>query len=274
MAKNISPLIQAKIYWSALRTYFRNILNKKAEDEAPYLVHIIQKDDVCLHIGATDGRHSYMMARSLKNGKGRIYAFEPSPITFSILKKVIRMHQLEDKIVADQKAFSDQTRELVLNVPIKNTGRIAHNFGFTSQPGERVIGRNGEKNANILHFPVQAVTIDSIVSGTTHTVDFIRMDIEGSEQLALRGGWKTIEQFKPHILIEIHPKLLREKFGADPQTIYDDFIRLGYHIYHLEKGNMVRSASLNIEPWKDYFFINPDRPHTLPLPSSNTQQAK
>lgn len=178
------------------------------------------------------------------------------------MKNVVRLHGLEKKIFPERKAFSDKSQILTLNVPIKTTGRAANNFGFTSKPDEKVIGRNGEQNPNLLSFTVEATTIDDIAQ-KCEKVDFIRMDIEGSERLALNGGWKTIEKFRPHLLIEIHPKLLREKFGTDPQAIYQDFKNLGYIIYHLENGRLVESKNLDIEPWKDYFFINPDRTHNL-----------
>jgi FkbM family methyltransferase len=258
----MKPTHPIKIFLATLRTYMRNILAKKEEDESPYLSSILQKDDICLHIGATDGRHSFAMARALKGGNGYILAFEPSPITFPVMKNAVRLHGLAKKIFPERKAFSDKAQTLTLNVPVKTTGRAANNFGFTSKPGEKVIGRNGEQNPEILSFTVEATTIDDVAAKCPR-VDFIRMDIEGSERLALNGGWKTIEKFRPHLLIEIHPKLLREKFGADPQDIYRDFKNLGYRIYHLDDARLVESPDLDIAPWKDYFFINPDRPHDL-----------
>lgn len=253
---------QLKLYSALIRTFFRNCLDHKQEEEAPYLAQIIQKDDVCLHIGATDGRHSYAMAKAMKDGNGYVLAFEPSPVTFPVLDNVIKLHGLTGKIRPERKAFSDRSQILKLNIPFKTTGRLANSFGFTSAPGNPVKGRHGEENPDIISFEVEATTIDEVAK-TLSRVDFIRMDIEGSERLALNGGWETIKKFRPNLLIEIHPYLLENIFNADPQTIYDDFKALGYDIYHLEGGWLTKSSDLNIRPWKDYFFINPERPNDL-----------
>lgn len=251
-----------RLYSAVIRTFIRNSTGRKQEDEAPYLSRVLGKDDICLHIGATDGRHSYTMAKSMKGGKGYILAFEPSPITFPVLEKVIKIHGMQDRIKPARKAFSDKAGHLKLNIPYKKTGRLANSFGYTSTLETDAKGRHGEDAPNILSFEVEATTIDTVAEKLSR-VDFIRMDIEGSERLALNGGWKTIKKYKPNLLIEIHPVLMKNLFQSDPQKIYDDFMGLGYDIYHLENGKLVASPDLNITPWKDYFFISKDRPNTL-----------
>ncbi len=251
-----------KLYSAVIKTFIRNSFDHKQEDEAPYLAHLLHKDDICLHIGATDGRHSYTMAKAMKGGTGYILAFEPSPVTFPVLERVIRMHGMKDRIRPERKAFSDRAGHLKLNIPYKKTGRLANSFGYTSAAGAAVKGRHGEDAPNVLSFDVEATTIDAVAEKLPR-VDFIRIDIEGSERLALNGGWKTIQKFRPNLLIEIHPSLMRKLFQAEPQSIYDDFVALGYDIYHLENGKLVASPDLSIAPWKDYFFISKDRANTL-----------
>ena len=251
-----------KLYSAVTRTFIRNSFDHKQEDEAPYLTHLLHKDDICLHIGATDGRHSYTMAKAMKDGTGYVLAFEPSPITFPVLERVIRLHGMKDKIKPERKAFSDMVGHLRLNIPYKKTGRLANSFGYTSEAGSAAKGRHGEDAPNVLGFDVDATTIDAVAEKLPR-VDFIRMDIEGSEHLALNGGWKTIRKYKPNMLIEILPSLMEKLFQTDPQNIYDDFIKLGYDIYHLENSKLVESPDLSITPWKDYFFISKDRPNPL-----------
>ncbi len=248
---------------AVIRAYSRNVRDAKNEPEAPYLPMMIQPDDICLHIGATDGRHSYMMAKALKSGHGHIYAFEPSPVTFPVLEKVIVLHKLRKKITAKRLAIGNVPQKLTLNVPIKHSGRQGHAYGFTSVwPQDMRLDIN---KLPLLYFDVESTTIDAIVQNLTKRVDFIRMDIEGSEMLALQGGWESIKTFKPHLLIEVHPDLLEKQFGSKSQEIYDMFKSLGYAIYHLEGDRLVPSSHLDIKPWKDYFFLHPERPHQLPL---------
>jgi FkbM family methyltransferase len=256
-----------RMHLAVLRACGRNLRSRRHEPEALFIPLLLQKDDICLHIGATDGRHSYMMAKAL-TGTGHIYAYEPSPITFPVLKRVMAIHGLKTKVTTAQKAFSNKPQRLILNIPIKKSGRRGNAFGFTSHNGERPNTRQDDQyiqSIGMLHFDVDATTIDEVVATQAHRVDFIRMDIEGSEALALEGGQKTIAKFKPHLLIEIHPRLLEKQFGGKPQDIYDAFKALGYSVYHLEQDRLVRSRNLDIAPWKDYFFLHPDRPHKLPI---------
>ena len=46
--------------------------------------------------------------------------------------------------------------------------------------------------------PVEIITLDSFVSqNNIQKVDFIKMDIEGFEELAIRGAHEVIKKFKP-----------------------------------------------------------------------------
>lgn len=58
-------------------------------------------------------------------------------------------------------------------------------------------------------------------------VDFIKMDIEGAEQQALRGAEESIRRFKPDMAITVYHSL--EDFWQIPQ--YLDSLNLGYVFY-------------------------------------------
>lgn len=58
---------------------------------------------------------------------------------------------------------------------------------------------------------IQTDTIDSILEN--NKVDFIKMDIEGSEYEALLGSYQTIQKYKPSLAISIYHK-------------QDDFIKI------------------------------------------------
>lgn len=52
---------------------------------------------------------------------------------------------------------------------------------------------------------VDATSID--VYCADRTVDFVKMDIEGAEQHAIAGGWKTFERDRPVFAISIYHSL-------------------------------------------------------------------
>jgi len=49
-----------------------------------------------------------------------------------------------------------------------------------------------------------AVTIDSYLEKVGHSVDLIKLDVEGSEMNVLKGAEKSILKFKPRMVISIY----------------------------------------------------------------------
>ena len=91
-----------------------------------------------------------------------------------------------------QVALSDKPGELTFSVPIDTSGRPQHELGSVAQDF------TGEVTRQL----VQCVTIDS---ECIDNVGFIKIDVEQHEREVLRGGLKTIERFRPVILVEVYP---------------------------------------------------------------------
>jgi len=71
-------------------------------------------------------------------------------------------------------------------------------------------------------------TLDQLVlCGDIPRVDFIKMDIEGSELKALKGAEGTLRRFKPRLAISLYHDI--EHFHAVP--LYLDSLGLGYRFY-------------------------------------------
>ena len=68
---------------------------------------------------------------------------------------------------------------------------------------------------------------DLVTSGSIKKADFIKMDIEGAEQQALRGAEKSIRRFKPKLAITVYHSL--EDFWEIPQWIAQ--LGLEYKLY-------------------------------------------
>jgi len=71
-------------------------------------------------------------------------------------------------------------------------------------------------------------TLDSLVKDQSiRRVDFLKMDMEGSEMAALRGAAQTIRKFRPKLAISIYHSW--EDYFTIPRFIRD--LRLGYRMY-------------------------------------------
>jgi hypothetical protein len=114
--------------------------------------------------------------------------------------------------------------------------------------------------------PTPVITLDAYCAEHgVEKVDFIRMDIEGAEQKALEGARGLLDRDRPHVLLEIHPRMLAERFGGSAEAVLEEFRTRGYRMFALngdrleERTDLVEGAD-----WKDYFFIHPARATRLP----------
>ncbi len=91
------------------------------------------------------------------------------------------------------------------------------------------------------------------------------MDIEGAEQKALTGALHLIDRDHPHVLLEIHPAMLRERFEGSAEAVVDLFRSRGYRMFALNGDRLEeRTTVLPGVDWKDYFFVHPSRAPKLP----------
>ncbi|MCH4816146.1 MAG: FkbM family methyltransferase [Saccharolobus sp.] len=100
---------------------------------------------------------------------GKVYAFEPNPYSFEILKNNIKANNLEDKVILYNGALSDKNGEVKLCI-----GNVGSSLVF-----------NECKNS----LTVKSITLDSL---NVSTVDMIKIDVEGSELNVINGGLKTL----------------------------------------------------------------------------------
>ena len=133
------------------------------------------------------GAHVGVFTRyALQRGAGRVIAIEPDPTNRACLES-----NLAEEIAAGR-------------VSVVRTGVWNKNTRLTFFHSDKYPSRGnfiGGTRKTALE-GVQVLPLDEIVEQLgLERVDFIKMDIEGSERPALRGARKTISQFKPKMAI-------------------------------------------------------------------------
>jgi len=116
--------------------------------------------------------------------EGHVYSFDPLPVHCRIIREAIAMNtRLGPRISVFETGLADTNR----------AADCKHSRGGVIDPGARI--------ANDL--PTR--TLDSMVSeGAIPRVDFIKMDIEGSELAALRGAEQCLRRFRPRLAISLY----------------------------------------------------------------------
>jgi hypothetical protein len=96
--------------------------------------------------------------------------------------------------------------------------------------GEGQIKRSAaiDPGATIADDAIPTTTLDTLIrEGTIARIDFIKMDIEGSELAALKGAEKTLREQRPRLAISLYHR--REDFHAIP--LWLDQLGCGYRFY-------------------------------------------
>ena len=222
----------------------RRILLPKREKEQHLLPNLIGKDGVAFEIGANYGQYLTDLA-PLVGPKGHVHAFEPAEITFDCLQRICRIKRLTN-VSLNHAALSNKVGTAVLHTPIKDSGT----FGVAK--ASLSPGTDMEHSSETIHLD----TLDRYVEERgLDRIDLIRCDVEGSEYNVLLGGRETFTRFRPLVLMEIHPGLLK-RFDQDEMAILKYFQDLDYRAFELENGQLVETDKFVTE---NYFFFPEER---------------
>jgi hypothetical protein len=144
-------------------------------------------------VGANIGTHSLALAKIFQD-KIAIRSFEAQRLIFYMLCGTIALNGLNN-IKLENIAVSDIDRSFV-DIHLPDYTKINNFGGFELAPAEQSDNHDMVKSA---HESIETRTLDSY----DETVDFIKMDIEGMEDKALRGAVNLIDKSRPICFIEI-----------------------------------------------------------------------
>ncbi len=74
-----------------------------------------------------------------------------------------------------------------------------------------------------------STTIDELVDGLDRTLSCVKLDIEGAELAALKGGEHAIRRDRPALAIEVHPHQLRDG-GWSTAELWMWLVDAGYRV--------------------------------------------
>lgn len=195
-----------------------------------HLPQIVKQGDKVIDIGANLGYYTCPLA-DLVGEEGRVYAVEPVPVIFSVLKRNVgkrRNVELLNYALGEQERTIEMANDSVASAGYFGTGR-----NFVSE---------GELSKDAVRFTAQ-MKRGSELFGGMEKIDFIKCDIEGYERVVLPELRPLIEKFHPTVLVETD--------GESRQQIIRMFTELGYSAYMLVGG---KEVTLDPESDKDIIF--------------------
>lgn len=182
------------------------------------IMKYVHPGDVAIDCGAADGRMLRLMLNAV-GSDGRAVAFEPIPHVFSRLKELFPQGNAE----LFQMCVSDSNINGSKFFYVKNRRWISS------------LSPDNLENYEVEELSVSVTTLDSIeFNQGVHQgkkVAFIKLDIEGAELMALRGGKSLIARDKPFIVFENSLAGAAKSFGYSKNAFFEFFDEMEYRLF-------------------------------------------
>jgi len=211
--------IYKKLYDEKSKEIFNNLINFKIHNDLSYMEEFkfapkeqyfesflnLKDKEVFVDAGGFKGETTIEFINRCPNYKS-VYFFEPDPHNFKIAEKNLESY---DSIHFHLLGLAEESKTLKMESGVGSASKVS-------------------KNGNLL---IKVNSLDNVINDK---ITFIKMDIEGSEGIALEGAKNHIKEDHPKLAISCYHK--SDDFWRIPQKILD--IRDDYSIYlrHYTEG--------------------------------------
>lgn len=183
------------------------------------LVRLSQNSENVIDVGANLGWFT-CIAASISSAT--VHAFELDEDNMCRLRTNVELNEL-DNVRVRHTAVVDSEGHISYRKKREGAG-VEHNLTRCDGDGQDQV-------------QVEATTLDRYVREHCQSVDLIKIDVEGAEQKVLEGAQRTMREFNPHFLLEVHPSLL-ESLGTSVQVVLSKLPDT-YKIYYVEDFRQV-----------------------------------
>lgn len=167
------------------------------------LLKVVRRGDVSYDIGGHVGYYA-IVESVLAGDQGEVYVFEPRPLNIAYIKRHIEINGISNVHLVEA-AVSDRKGEARFET------RTGTGTGHMSDTG---------------NLSVSTVIIDELVeSGSYPPPNFIKIDVEGAEASVLKGARRTIEKWRPNLLVATH--------GEDEHRFVIEFLETFRYDYEI-----------------------------------------
>ncbi len=177
-----------------------------------------------IEAGAHIGYYTVYFARRFPSA--RIHAFEPNPHSFQLLTRNLRHNDIQNRVRSHAcgLAETEADRSLVMDRYTAATSR------FDTLLPSRLYSRFGAVGTSTV--PVKP--LDAVVQQENiHSVDFVKIDVEGYERKVIEGMQQVMTTHSPLIYFELHGETLSERQDR-LLAILDLLYSLDYRVHQLQ----------------------------------------
>lgn len=193
--------------------------------ELQFIKDTVKSGQTAIDLGANIGFFTVHLA-SLVDATGKVYAFEPLPRNAELVERSLAENAFDDRVVLKRAAVGAAPGKINLFYEIQSM-----NSG-----GSFLVEDMPELPDGHDLLPVDVVSLDQLPM--RRPIDFIKMDIEGAEPLAMRGAEEILARDRPIIMAELNPDIYSVVSKCTPTEFVSEMAGRGYDCYLLQGGRV------------------------------------
>ena len=223
--------IEVTIFWKGL-------FNGREGAELRVWHELAQSVSVVYDVGANTGVYSLVAST---NEKAQIYAFEPVPLIFDMLKENISLNSLTN-VTPLPNVVSDENGAIALYIPQSGWVDVAS--------VDKTFAQRYVQDDELVEIECQSVTMDSHASkeGVSDQTILVKIDVEGAELKVLQGMQQLMTAGKVICLVEL---LNAEAFEGCSKYIPDSYTLYGV----IEQAPYLKELRAFVPGIKNYLFV-------------------
>lgn len=201
------------------------------EPELPLLQKFLSPGRTMIDVGAHYGVYS-MAASRLVHPFGAVLAFEPAENTFSVLQRNLSVNHIEN-VTALRYALSERSAKM----------RLYHDvdpMAYSLAPPNATGRAQGFEE-------VEVRALDDVLAEKgVASVDFMKIDAEGADELVCLGALRTLRRDKPPVFFECHRRTA-SRMGLAGDGTFRLLSEEGYTFYQHRAGRLVQITAEECE---------------------------
>jgi FkbM family methyltransferase len=208
------PIIEIKEFDGTYALDVRSHLFKRLlleKEYEPDLVNVckryIDKNRDIIDVGANVGFFTCFFSKQIKSNK--VLAIEPTQNALKRLKYNMELNKTTDNVILFEGVVSDNEGFLEIKT-------IEGKEEYSSLGG---MNHHGISNEKYVTEKVKSTTLDELVKKHKLNPGFVKIDVEGAENLVFGGASNVLKEYRPVILSEMCDFLLKKNGSSASEVI-------------------------------------------------------
>ena len=211
-------------------------------NELLFLKSYLTPNMTFVDVGANQGEFALYACSKLTAGK--VLAFEPTSYQLSLLKTNIDLNKFTNIEVNDYGLFN-KNAELEVFTSYDTSVHSGTNEGLSSL-------YKSEARQEVEEM-IELKVFDNEYFDKLNRLDVVKIDVEGAELFVLQGMLRSLEKFKPLLLIEMNKKTF-EDAGYTMEDVIQFLEALNYEPYRLFRGQIFKMSSKELVDFSNVVF--------------------